>query len=228
MALTKPPVDMISAHGDEDEVDIKVGEDGYLQTTRQISSTVSEVATASYDEIQGVLTLTFANERQLLVKGFPTRTTLLPGEEGPQGQEGDAGKDGDDGKDGERGEEGCQGPEGPPGPLGQPGSDGRDGLPGPPGPTGPTGPTGPKGPTGPTGPQGPTGLQGLQGISGNPGPQGPNGSPGTLNLIISTSDPGAAAGAGSIWVNPNADGSVADPGSGGGATDPEPGTIQWP
>lgn len=229
--LTRPPAEMISAKGDIEQTEIRV-KNGFLAPDVPSSSVVSEVESAVYDEIQGILTLTLYNGQQLQVKGFPTLNDLRQGPAGPTGPAGDPGQPGQDGRHGERGPTGCIGPQGPAGPQGPPGIDGRDGLEGPPGPQGPEGPTGPMGPVGPTGPQGPIGIQGQPGSDGAAGPAGPTGPMGTINIVISTVDPGASIGAGGVWINPLADGDVSEPGGGGSGnpvvTDPEPGQVQWP
>lgn len=227
--LTKPPAEMIRATGDIEQTEIKV-KNGFLAPEVPIGSNVSEVETATYDEIQGILTLIFVNGQQILVSGFPTQNSLLPGPTGPQGPEGNPGAPGQDGRHGERGPTGCTGPMGIAGPQGPVGVDGRDGAEGPQGPQGPIGPTGPMGPVGPTGPQGPVGPQGQPGTDGAAGPAGPAGPMGTINVVISTADPGASIGAGGVWINPNADGDVGEPGGGGSGdgVDPPPGSIVWP
>ena len=135
--LTRPSTDMIYARGDTPEATEIIVTDGKLEIKVPTASDVSEVASGSYDETQGILTLILSNGSQLDVKGFPTPGGLLQGDEGPQGPQGDPGVDGVDGKDGERGQTGCQGPEGERGARGPAGIDGRDGVQGPQGPQGP-------------------------------------------------------------------------------------------
>lgn len=225
MALTRPRAEMILSTGTDDQTDLTV-EGGRLKATNPIAGNVSEITEITYDDIQGILRILMSNGEQKVVKGFPTPTTLKPGLKGEQGKTGDPGADGQDGRDGNIGPQGPQGDQGERGPQGLPGVDGADGQKGIEGDEGPMGPSGPTGPTGPTGPQGPPGEIGSPGPDGATGAKGPQGDPGNINVIISTIDPGASAGAGAIWVNPGANSNVNDPNADPG--DPDPGSIVWP
>lgn len=228
VGLTKINSEMVFAEGRPEETSVVV-ENSHLKAKAPTEPDVSEVQGGYYDRQLGVLSLTMFNGDRIQISGFPTSSNIPAGPTGPQGLPGRDGENGRDGRDGEKGEPGC---EGPPGPTGAPGATGPDGRPGQrgvqgergcPGPKGPPGATGPTGPRGPVGPTGPTGEQGPNGA---PGPAGPEG---RVNIVVSTTDPGAV-GSGWLWVNPSATG-------GGGTTvppvqppvvDPLPGEIPWP
>lgn len=226
VGLTKIHHDMVRAEGGVDESSVKVL-NGTLHVTAADEPDVSEVQTGFYDAHQGILALTMFNGTRIQVSGFPTALAAPVGHTGPDGREGRDGQDGKDGRDGECGDEGCEGPPGLMGAMGPTGPDGRtgqQGMPGIKGCPGPAGPVGPPGPTGPIGPVGPTGPIGEQGPAGVPGAAGPTG---TVNIKVSTTDPGAI-GAGWLWVNPNATGGSTETGSGAVVTDPPLGTVPWP
>lgn len=222
VGLTRIPHSLVQVEGAEDESAVKVF-GGALHTVRPEEPDVSEVREGFYDPHQGLLTLVMFNGERIQVGGFPTITDAPVGPTGPEGAAGKDGKEGRDGRDGANGKEGCQGPEGPagkPGRQGEAGRSGQMGQPGIRGCPGPKGPIGREGPTGPIGPVGPTGPTGEPGPKGPPGPAGPSG---TVNIIVSTTDPGAVGG-GWLWVNPDATGG----GTGGIVTDPPLGSVPWP
>lgn len=231
--LTRIPAQMIYAPGNATQTEIVVtGE--RLVVTDPLESDVSEIAGGFYDRQQGELTLTMYNGTAIKISGFPASGNIPAGPTGPQGLQGKDGRDGRDGKDGAQGEPGCEGPPGPQGATGNTGPDGRDGRMGEQGVRGcpgPKGPPGERGATGPEGPVGPTGPQGKQGAKGVPGTAGADSK---VNIIVSTTDPGAV-GAGWLWVNPSATapvtGTAPSTGGGGGGgstvTDPPIGTP-WP
>ena len=198
--LTRIPVSMIKASGADGSA--VVVESGKLKSSDETVTTASEITAGFYDQGSGVLTLTFSNGQDVAITGFPTFDSIPEGPQGPQGEPGLDGQDGRDGRDGEEGPEGCAGPVGPTGDKGPRGEDGRPGQVGPPGPQGVQGPMGERGPTGAQGPQGKVGITGPTGETGPTGPQGDQGPAGTINIIISETDPGASAGPGAIWVNP--------------------------
>lgn len=107
---------------------------------------------ATYDPLNGTLTLSLPDGSSLSTEGFPTLEQLKQGREGKQGLRGLPGKPGQNGRDGRDGGEGCPGPKG---------DQGRPGSTGPTGPLGPTGDTGVPGPQGPTGPIGPPGRDAI-------------------------------------------------------------------
>lgn len=227
--LTRIPAQMIYAPGTSTQTEIVVtGE--RLVVTDPLESDVSEIAGGFYDRQLGELTLTLYNGDAVKIAGFPSAGNIPVGPTGPQGLAGKDGKDGRDGKDGAKGEQGCEGPQGPQGATGATGPDGRDGRMGEQGVRGcpgPKGPPGERGATGPIGPLGPTGPRGAQGPKGVPGAAGPDGK---VNIVVSTTDPGAV-GAGWLWVNPSATVPVTTPSTGTGGsttpTDPPVGTP-WP
>jgi hypothetical protein len=97
---------------------------------------------------------------------------------------------------------------------------------GPPGPRGLTGPRGEVGEKGPDGEIGPVGVTGPRGEAGPAGEPGTPGAGGSLNVIVTTTDPGAAAGPGAIWVNP----AITPPGTTPptNISDPPLGSVTWP
>lgn len=117
---------------------------------------------------------------------------------GPQGNEGSQGPKGDKGDRGERGERGEKSTE--PGPVG---ADGPPGAAGPIGPRGTAGAAGAKGDTGERGPAGITGPIGPKGDKGEKGDKGDLGLQGSVNIVISKTDPGLSIGAFGIWINPD-------------------------
>ncbi len=226
VGLTKISSHMIYAEGSAQETAIEV-EENHLKAKAPSEPDISEVASGYFDRQLGILTLTMFNGERVSISGFPTANSMPQGPTGPQGLPGKDGEDGVDGRDGEKGDPGCQGPPGPDGAPGATGPDGRPGQQGQPGERGcpgPKGPPGPQGPTGPQGPVGPTGPTGEQGAKGVPGPAGPDGK---ANIIVSTTDPGAI-GAGWLWVNPNANGTVPSAPAPTTPSDPPVGSIQWP
>lgn len=102
----------------------------------------ANISNAQYDQINGVLVLTFTNGYMLNVSGFMTEGNIGVGPPGPQGLPGAPGVDGLQGRDGEKGSTGDQGPAGPVGPVGPTGPTGPRGEPGVPGTDGATGPKG--------------------------------------------------------------------------------------
>lgn len=200
--LTKPVLGMVKAPGAPDQSEVVV-EAGSLESSDAIISNVSEIEDAIYDESTGILTLEFANGQVLRVKGFPTLDSIPPGDKGPEGDAGQDGKEGRPGKEGKPGKQGCQGERGEEGDRGERGDAGKDGNPGEEGGRGCAGPQGARGRKGPKGETGPVGITGPTGDTGPTGPTGDRGPSGTVNIIVSTTDPGPAAGAGTIWVNPN-------------------------
>lgn len=142
------------------------------------------------------------------------------GDTGPQGIKGDIGPQGPRGPQGEIGLTGLTGPKGDkgdkgergdvgaastvPGPAGPAGPKGDQGSQGPMGDRGPTGATGAQGPKGDKGDTGPQGLTGAAGAKGDKGDKGDPGEKGSVNIVISSTDPGASIGAYGIWINPSA------------------------
>lgn len=199
--LTKPNIEQVSAPGASNEQDIVV-EEGKLKTVDSKTSSVSEISSGDYDSATGVLTLEMESGEIKRIAGFPTLSSIPPGEKGPQGEPGEDGRDGKDGRDGEKGEAGCQGQVGEKGEEGDPGRDGEDGSPGVPGEAGCAGPKGRRGDKGEKGDKGEPGEKGPQGDPGPEGPPGPPGPPGEPMVIISSVDPGPQT-PGTIWVNPD-------------------------
>ena len=200
--LTKPRIEIVSATGDSKDQDIII-QDGKLVATTKKSSTIAEVTSGEFDGSVGVLTLEMENGEVFRIKGFPTLANLPSGAKGPQGDPGDNGKDGKDGRDGEKGGGGCEGNPGIRGEEGDPGRDGEEGAPGTPGEKGCAGPKGRRGDQGKKGAKGEPGDKGPQGDPGPEGKVGPTGPTGEPMIIISSTDPGVSAGAGTIWVNPD-------------------------
>lgn len=199
--LTRPTVAQISAPGAADETEIVVNGEK-LEVRERTESVISEIQSGNYDPVLGILTLTFYNGESVRIGGFPVASKIPQGPTGPQGAPGIDGLPGKPGKAGAVGAPGC---EGPPGPTGGKGNTGKEGRVGPMGPPGPRGNTGPRGEVGEQGPEGEKGVVGPTGPRGEQGPAGAAGTPGAAgaaNIIVSTVDPGAAAGAGAIWVNP--------------------------
>jgi len=200
--LTRPPMESVNANGTASQTDVIV-KDGKLAAGNKEDSQTAEVQDIFFDSTVGILVIEFTNGETKRVSGFPTFGTIPDGPAGPTGDPGEDGKEGRDGRDGETGAPGCFGPIGPKGVEGDPGRNGEDGAPGAPGPKGCPGPAGNKGPKGEPGDVGEPGVQGPPGDTGPQGPEGERGPAGKINYIISTSDPGTSAGAGSIWINPN-------------------------
>lgn len=98
-----------------------------------------------YDSTQGILTLEIPTIGKINVTGFPTKSDVGVGRQGPSGRDGSAGIDGLIGEAGTKGSLGCRGPEGPQGRQGE------------------------RGPRGLVGPQGQQGIQGIQGNDGKDG-----------------------------------------------------------
>lgn len=198
--LTKPVLEQILAKGAENESRLRV-QNERVTTQPPVEVPLSEIEYGFYDQTLGILTLRFANSEQLRITGFPTFDKIPAGATGPKGPPGKDGKDGKPGKKGKDGAQGCRGDIGEKGPQGNRGSDGRQGQQGPQGPQGLQGPKGERGLQGPTGPQGAVGPTGPQGAPGPAGAAGPAGASGNVNIVVSTTDPGAV-GAGWLWVNP--------------------------
>lgn len=217
--LTRIPVDMLTVEASEEQTELRVQNSKIVPSVPNIDA-IAEIQSGTFDQQQGVLTLRFATGEELQIEGFPTPDKMPAGPQGPQGDPGIDGRDGKDGKDGEKGPEGCEGPIGPQGLKGQAGDDGREGLPGPPGPIGCEGVQGKVGPAGPQGAVGAPGPKGAEGDPGPPGPVGPIGPSGTLNIIISNTDPGAEVGPGGLWINPSVTPDPLAPTPPGGGGDP--------
>lgn len=226
--LTRPLVTQIAATGGEGQTEIIV-EQNMLKVSTPQESSVSEVASGHYDDVLGVMTITLHNGETIKVPGFPTASKIPEGPPGPQGLPGKDGQPGKPGKPGKAGAPGCMGAPGEKGDTGEVGQEGRQGLQGPPGPRGLTGRQGPVGNIGPDGVIGPPGPTGPRGETGPAGAPGTPGQPGAANVIVSTTDPGAAAGAGALWVNPSVQPPPTSPipPTSGGVVDPPIGTP-WP
>lgn len=200
--LTRTPVQMIYAKGVGNQTQITV-QDEKLVPSQPTETQISEISGGAYDPQQGILTLRMYNGETIKIDGFPTPDKIPIGPTGPQGLPGRDGVDGRDGRDGAAGAAGCEGPQGligQTGPRGEIGRQGPQGIMGPQGLQGPEGPQGPPGPTGPQGPIGPQGPRGDMGPQGRPGPRGPDG---TMNIVVSTSEPSSPK-PGMLWVNPDA------------------------
>ena len=76
------------------------------------STTDNHVSGGSFDNVNGVLTLTFANGDSVSVSGFLTQGDIGDAAQGLQGPVGPAGADGLVGVAGPQGPQGCQGPPG--------------------------------------------------------------------------------------------------------------------
>jgi len=141
--LTKPPLSMLDARGSTAS-DVRF--DGEQVVVASDPSTTSKnVVSGSYDDVSGVVTLTFADGTNIQISGFMTPGSIGIGAPGPQGVSGTNGADGLLGIDGLQGPTGCQGPPGTPGstgPQGTPGIQGPEGRPGPQGEKGDKGDTG--------------------------------------------------------------------------------------
>ena len=153
MSLAKLPPSMIG--GGKAPVGHALGKDtlesvGFIDTSETNKRLVGLQAT--YDSLNGTLTLSLPDGSSVIAEGFPTLEQLKQGREGKQGLRGLPGKPGQNGRDGRDGNEGCPGPKG---------DQGRPGSTGPTGPLGPTGDTGVPGPQGPTGPIGPPGRDAI-------------------------------------------------------------------
>ena len=139
MSLTRTPIDLIEATG-APGTDVQFdGKNLFLADPEQ---TQVSLAGASYDNINGVLTIQLSNGDEIQVPGFLTTGSIGDAVQGLQGPVGPSGADGLVGVAGPQGPQGCQGP---PGPAGRTGSPGVQGIQGP---TGPEGPQGEKGDTG--------------------------------------------------------------------------------
>lgn len=202
--LTKIPVSMLVAPGGVENATLLAQKGKVSADTSDSTTPISELTDETYfDETSGVLVLKFANGSVLNVAGFVTASSVPKGEDGERGERGDSGPDGKNGKDGAKGEQGCAGDVGEKGETGDEGPQGRPGDAGRMGDQGPQGEKGDRGDKGETGDMGPTGPKGERGDDGPTGPTGPTGPVGRVNIIVSAVDPGGAASAGSIWVNPN-------------------------
>ena len=136
MAVQEIPLDLIQATSDGPVKSIN----GELVVDSSSSSTATYAG--SFDDVQGVLTLTVPNLGTLRISGFPTTTAVGVGTKGDTGDSGRDGVDGTLGADGQRGADGCVGPMGSRGDVGKTGARGQQGEQGSIGPTGPRGPTG--------------------------------------------------------------------------------------
>lgn len=199
--LTKVNTSMVRGETSDTSTDLLITESGELIQKTPEESDVNEVTAGSFDPQQGILTLTLYDGNTVRINNFPTEGRIPQGPTGPTGPAGKDGKNGKDGNKGETGDPGCDGADGNKGEAGDQGEEGRQGKQGPTGEKGCPGPKGEKGETGDQGPQGPIGPTGPQGDPGPTGPAGAKGESGTVNVIVSTTDPGAV-GAGVIWVNP--------------------------
>ena len=126
---------------------VKAETDGPVQSVNgqlvvESNSTSTTTFAGSFDDVQGVLTLTIPNLGALRITGFPTTTAVGVGDKGDTGAAGRDGVDGTLGSDGQRGADGCVGPQGGRGEQGKTGARGQQGEQGQIGPTGATGPTG--------------------------------------------------------------------------------------
>lgn len=138
--LTRTPLSMLEAKGDPGSHLKYSGQRVFTERQQDINN--SGLASATFDDASGVLTLTLVNGETMQVRGFMTTGNIGTGPEGPQGLGGVDGTDGLLGMDGLQGPPGCQGP---PGARGATGPRGAQGPQGELGPIGPTGATGPKG-----------------------------------------------------------------------------------
>ncbi len=129
------PIDMISAEADGSVESVN----GQLTVN---SGTDTTTYTGSFDDVQGVLTITIPKIGTLQITGFPTTTGVGQGTKGDAGVAGRDGVDGTLGADGQRGADGCIGPQGSRGDAGKTGARGQQGQQGELGPTGATGATG--------------------------------------------------------------------------------------
>ena len=136
MSTQELPLDLIQAAADGPIKSVN----GQLVVDTSTSSTTD--FTGSFDDVQGVLTLTIPNLGALRISGFPTTTAVGQGQKGDTGASGRDGVDGTLGADGQRGADGCVGPQGSQGTQGKTGARGQQGEQGQLGPTGATGPTG--------------------------------------------------------------------------------------
>ena len=136
MAVQEIPLDLIQANSDGPVKSVN----GELVVDSGSSSTATYAG--SFDDVQGVLTLTVPNLGTLRISGFPTTAAVGIGTKGDTGESGRDGVDGTLGADGQRGADGCVGPMGSRGDTGKTGARGQQGEQGQRGPTGATGPTG--------------------------------------------------------------------------------------
>lgn len=142
--LTRTPLKMLDAKGAPSSDVTFNGKEVVVEDLNDPNN--RGIATGSYDDTTGTLTLNLQSGETIAISGFLTPSSAGRGATGPTGPQGLAGVNGVDGRDGEKGATGCQG---------APGTPGRQGT------IGPTGPAGAIGPTGPTGPTGPKGDDGI-------------------------------------------------------------------
>jgi hypothetical protein len=140
MSITQIPLDLISP-GAVSGVLSAAGNSVHVTPS---SNDVNELR-GFYDPSQGILTLSIPNIGKINIAGFPTKSDVGVGRQGPSGRDGSAGIDGLIGEAGTKGSLGCRGPEGPQGRQGE------------------------RGPRGLVGPQGQQGIQGIQGNDGRDG-----------------------------------------------------------
>lgn len=201
MPLTRPFLDMIDGKNIINDPNLTVLENNivvhdkgeYSLLSKFEQQTFSKILSISYDEQAGILYIVFTNGKILKARGFPTTFRLSEGKKGPQGDKGRSGRSDIDGRDGETGASGCSGDPGSQGSVGERGVNGDDGEEGDRGDTGDTGDIGDQGPRGDRGliaQRGPKGLKGLTGKSG------------TVNVVISNTDPGASIGPLGLWIQP--------------------------
>lgn len=191
MALTRPSIEIIKVDEEAQPTgNIQIGSRG-LQTESASVAGPKEVVKIDYDDKAGILKLTLSNGLVLTAKGLPTYKDLPKGSKGLRGLPGEPGIDGKDGIKGKTGDGGCQGSIGAEGPAGEKGATGD---------VGDVGPEGDKGESGSRGPVGDSGEIGLRGPKGAPGLDGQDGKDAEVRIVVSATDPGAAAGASCIWV----------------------------
>lgn len=218
-SITEPSAALVPINGIWVALNPKVGY--YKKVYRLVSAEPEGMFNATWIEVR--IYEEIWQYIQTVAEGFSYVGPPGPtGPQGPRGIEGPQGKVGEQGIQGTRGERGPQGEIGERGPQGIQGEKGEQGLRGlqstVPGPVGERGPEGPqgrqgeRGPTGATGSKGDTGERGLQGSQGSTGLQGPQGSrgergeqglKGSVNIVISTNDPGTSIGPFGIWINPS-------------------------
>jgi hypothetical protein len=151
MTIQRIPIAMLNTGAPRTPGSLLVSPDGLNVDTGVPDIQPDSEIKVSYDAQSGTLTLTDAEGRTAVARGFLTVSTSPEGKQGPRGYPGKPGLNGKDGLPGRPGDQGC------------PGIKGDRGALGPTGPTGPIGPTGVIGPIGPTGNTGPTGEPGVDG-----------------------------------------------------------------
>ena len=138
MSTVQLPIELITAEADGDVI----AEGGQVKV--DTTSADTELS-ASFDNVQGILTLTIPKLGTVRAGGFPTSSDVGLGTKGDSGSGGRDGVDGTVGIDGQRGADGCIGPQG------QRGEGGKQGI---------------------RGQQGQKGYAGNQGIKGDQGDAG--------------------------------------------------------